>query len=338
MLEEPLISIVLPVHNGRKYLKQAIESCLNQTYRNLELIIVDDGSTDNSLLIASEYQANDSRVKIISNGKNLTLPVSLNIGHKQAKGDFITWTSDDNVYQKDALDKLYQTMIKEGVDIVYSDYLVIDDNDILVSQARLKDIEFLLFYGVIGACFLYKKGVYDRNHGYNEDLFLVEDYDFWLRALKHSNYYRMENPGYYFYRYHPNSLTIRMKYDKDLKEQCLHNLRSLYSDLFSDSQIKDKDFLVNILIDRFLEGPNVNIKFLLAKNFFRDLRIVSFSFLGFSEKKIKRIFINDAIETILKNKKFQKFSVLFALHRCGKAELMCLPINRYLAIVKKCLF
>lgn len=338
MLEEPLISIILPVHNGRKYLKQAIESCLNQTYRNLELIIVDDGSTDNSLLIASEYQANDSRVKIISNGKNLTLPVSLNIGHKQANGDFITWTSDDNIYQKDALDKLHQTMIKEGVDIVYSDYLVIDDEDKLVGQARLKDIEFLLFYGVIGACFLYKREVYSRNNGYNENLFLVEDYDFWLRALKHSSYFKIENPGYYFYRYHYNSLTIRMRNDIVLKEQFIHNLRRLYSDLFSDSQIKDKNILIKILINKFLEGPNVDIKVLESKNFFKDLKTVSASFSGFSFKKIKRIFLNDAIETILKNKKFQKLAVLFALHRFGKAELMRLPINRYFAIVKKCMF
>ncbi len=338
MSEEPLISIILPVHNGRRYLKQAIGSCLNQTYRNLELIIVDDGSTDDSLLIASEFQVSDNRVKIISNGENLTLPVSLNIGHKQAQGDFITWTSDDNIYQKDAIKKLYQTLIEESADIVYCDYLIIDDEDKLVGQARLKDIEFLLFYGVIGACFLYKKEVYNRNNGYNENLFLVEDYDFWLRALKHSSYFKIENPGYYFYRYHSNSLTIRIKNDIVLKEQFIGNLRRLYSDIFSEMQIKDKNNLINILIHRSLEGPNVDVKVLESNFFFNDLKTISASFLEFSFEKIKRIFLNDAIETILKNKKFQKISVLFALHRHGKAELMRLPINRYISIVKKCIF
>lgn len=338
MLVNPLISIVLPVHNGSKYLKQAIESCLNQTYKNLELIVVDDGSTDDSLLIASGFKAKDNRVRVIANSENLTLPASLNIGHRQAQGDFITWTSDDNMYQKDTIKKLYQTLTKERVDIVYSDYLVIDDNDKLVGQARLKDIEFLLFYGVIGACFLYKREVYVRNNGYNENLFLVEDFDFWLRALKHSCYYKIENSGYYFYRYHTNSLTIRMQDDLVLKEQFINNLRILYTNLFSELQLKDKSVFINILVNRFLEGPNADIRILESKTFFNDLETISASFSEFSYKKIKRIFLNDAIETILKNKKFQKTSVLFALHRCGKSGLMELPINRYLALYKKCFF
>lgn len=338
MLEEPLISIVLPVHNGRKYLKQAIESCLNQTYKNLELIIIDDGSTDDSLLIASEYLVSDNRVKVIANGENLTLPASLNIGHREAQGDFITWTSDDNIFHKDAINKLYLKLINKNVDIVYSDYLIIDDEGELVRHGRLKDIEYLLFYGVIGACFLYKKEVFDRNNGYDEKLFLVEDYDFWLRALKHSSYFRLENPVYYFYRYHPDSLTIRMEKDEKLKEQCIQNLTSLYSNLFMDPRIKDKDGLIEVIMNRHLEGPNVDVQMLKTKYFFTDLKIISSNFVEFSFKKVRRILINDVIETILKNKKFQKTSVLLALHRSAKSELLRLPIDRYLAIWKKCVF
>lgn len=338
MTDSPLISIILPVHNGEKYLELSINSCLNQTYENLELIIVDDCSTDDSLLIAEKFRSKDNRITIIRNSKNLTLPVSLNIGHKHAKGKYITWTSDDNIFQKDAIKKLYLTLLKKKVDIVYSDYLIIDDDGVLVRQARLKDIEYLLFYGVIGACFLYKKEVYDRNNGYDEKLFLVEDYDFWLRALKHSSYFRLENPVYYFYRYHPDSLTIRMEKDEKLKEQCIQNLTSLYSNLFMDPRIKDKDALIEVIMNRHLEGPNVDIQMLKAKDFFNDLKIISSNFVGFSFKKVRRILINDIIETILKNKKFHKFSVLVALHRAGKSELLRLPIDRYLAIWKKCVF
>lgn len=338
MADSPLISIILPVYNGRKYLEQAIGSCLNQTYENLELIIVDDGSIDDSVLIAEKFRTKDNRITIIKNAENRTLPVSLNIGHKHAKGKYITWTSDDNIFQKDAIKKLYLTLLKKKVDIVYSDYLIIDDNGALVRQARLKDIEYLLFYGVIGACFLYKKEVYERNKGYNEKLFLVEDYDFWLRALKHSSYFRLENPGYYFYRYHSNSLSIRMQNDKQLKEQCLSNLRNLYSNLFSDLRIKDKKTFIDVLIDRNLDGPNVNVKILESKYFFKDLNVVSKGFVGFSFEKVRRILITDVIETILKNKNHQKISVLVALHREGKSELLRLPIDRYIAIWKKCLF
>lgn len=338
MIEQPLISIILPVHNGAKYLRLAINSCLNQSYENLELIIVDDCSTDDSLLIAEDFKSKDSRVTIIQNPINLTLPGSLNIGHNQAKGDFITWTSDDNIYQKDAIKMLYNTLIDRDVDVVYSDHLIIDDEGVLVRQMRLKDLEYLLFYGVIGACFLYKREVYFRNDGYNEKLFLVEDYDFWLRALKHSSFFRLENPGYYFYRYHPNSLTIRMDTDKELKEQCLLNLRKLYSNLFNDNRIKDKEVCIEIILKKKLEGSNIDVEILKANHFFNDLKIISSNFVGFSHKKVKRILINDVIETILKNKKYHRVWVLIALHKKGKSELLRLPIERYLALIKKCLF
>lgn len=338
MVEEPLISIVLPVYNGEKYLTEAIKSCLDQTYRNIELVIVNDASTDDSLIIAQNWKAKDSRIRVFSNKENLTLPVSLNVGHQKARGNYITWTSDDNLYQKDAIKSLYTTLLEKNVDIVYSDYIIIDEEGILVREARLKDIEYLLLYGVIGTCFLYKNEVYKRNQGYDEDLFLVEDYDFWLRALKHSRYYRIKNPGLYFYRNHGESLTGRMAKDSLLKDRCMDNLRKSYTNLFSDFQLKDKDGLIDILINRGLQGPNQDVRFLKSKNFFPDLRVISSNFKNFSYDKIKRIFIEDAVETILKNRKFQKISILIALHRVGKKTLLRLPIERYLAVTKKCIF
>lgn len=338
MAEEPLISIVLPVYNGHKYLAEAIQSCLDQTYSNIELIIVNDASTDDSLSIAQTLAVRDNRVRIISNKETLTLPGSLNVGHELAKGEFITWTSDDNLYQKDAIKNLYKTLVVQNVDIVYSDYLIIDEDGVLVREARLKDIEYLLLYGVIGTCFLYKREVFTRNNGYDEDLFLVEDYDFWLRALKHSRYYRIKNPGLYFYRNHGDSLTGKMGKDPLLKKRCIENLRISYSNLFKNSNLKDKDNLIDILIKRGIEGPHKNIRVLRSKNFFRDLYEISFNFKGFSYAKIKRIFIEDAIETILKNREFQKISTLIALHKSASLELVRLPINRYFAILKKCLF
>jgi glycosyltransferase involved in cell wall biosynthesis len=337
-MSDPLISIILPVYNGEKYLSQSIESCLIQTYKNLELIIVDDCSTDNSLAIARSYSKSDERVKIIKNKINKKLPASLNIGHRAAKGDYITWTSDDNFYQKDAIKKLLQVILDKKVDIVYTDNLIINDEGILVGQAYVKDIEYLLFYGVIGACFLYKKEVFERNEGYREDLFLIEDYDFWLRALKHSKFSKVNNPGYYFYRYHKGSLTIRMKNDKDLKEKFIKNLHILYSNLFNAHGIKEKKFLIEFLINRFLYGPHIDIRAVEGKHFFHDLHLVSSSFLGFSYTKVKRIILNDVVETILRKKQYQRLTIFIDLHRVGRSELLRLPINRYLALVKKCIF
>lgn len=85
-----LVSVILPVYNGEKYLEQSIRSVLDQTYENLELIIVDDASTDNSLYIAQNLAREDSRIRIITNSENLKLPKSLNKGFEDANGEYYT--------------------------------------------------------------------------------------------------------------------------------------------------------------------------------------------------------------------------------------------------------
>lgn len=328
----------MPVYNGEKYLRQAIESCLNQTYTNIELIIINDASTDGSLAIINDFADTDDRIKIVTNSINKRLPTSLNIGHKLAKGDFMTWTSDDNLYQKDAIKTMYNSILESKSDIVYCDYLIMDDDGVIVDQAHLKPIEYLLFYGVIGACFLYKKEVYVNNNGYNENLFLVEDYDFWLRALKHSSFTKINNPGYYLYRYHKNSLTVQMNNDQELRNIFLKNLSSLYESFFDNENLKRKDILIDFLIDRFLNGTSESINFIKTNYFFEDFKEMSSTFINFSFDKLKRTILNNCIEEILKNKKYQTLANFIFLHKISMDTLLRLSIKRYLVLTKKCLF
>jgi len=101
-----LISIVLPVYNGARFLRESIDSVLNQTYTNWELLILDDCSTDETPSIAQEYAEKDSRIFYYRNERNLRLPGNLNRGFSLAKGDYLTWTSDDNRYRPTALEKM----------------------------------------------------------------------------------------------------------------------------------------------------------------------------------------------------------------------------------------
>lgn len=89
MPETPLVSIVLPVYNGEKYLASAIESILAQSYRNWELILVNDCSTDRSLEIMENYAGKDARIRVVQNAENLKLPRSLNAGFAEAKGNIL---------------------------------------------------------------------------------------------------------------------------------------------------------------------------------------------------------------------------------------------------------
>ena len=110
-----LISIILPTYNGEKYIRESIDSILNQTYKNWELIIVNDCSTDQTPTIVDEYATKDSRIKIINNAMNLKLPKSLNIGFKEAKGEYYTWTSDDNIFKPTALEVMALFEFATGV-------------------------------------------------------------------------------------------------------------------------------------------------------------------------------------------------------------------------------
>ena len=95
-MNNPLVSVVMSVYNSEKYLKEAIESILNQTYTNFEFIIVNDGSTDSSLDIIQEYMKKDERIVLISRD-NKGLPYSLNEGIEKAKGKYIARMDADDI-------------------------------------------------------------------------------------------------------------------------------------------------------------------------------------------------------------------------------------------------
>lgn len=133
----PTVSIVLPVYNGEKYLQQAIRSITGQKFKDFELIVVNDNSTDNSLKIIKEFAKKDKRIKIVNNIVNKKLPGSLNEGFKIAKGKWFTWTSDDNILDPSFLEIMLRVIKNKAVDIVYSDYRAIDEAGRIVEVCKM---------------------------------------------------------------------------------------------------------------------------------------------------------------------------------------------------------
>ena len=243
---KPLVSIVLPVYNGEKYLAESIESCLNQSYENIELIIVYDRSTDKTLEIATLYAAKDSRIKIINNLEKKNLPSSLNIGHNKAIGDFITWTSDDNLYERNAVEEMLKALLENNVDVVYSDMVIIDHNGEKVRDFEFLDFENIIFRNYVGNCFLYKKEVFEKNKGYNENCFLLEDHDFLLRAIAHSHFYQLRKKMYQ-YRKHDTSLTHQIAVNAEMKQLWNENSIKMYDSFLKGFLAKD-----NLIMAEFL--------------------------------------------------------------------------------------
>ncbi len=179
------VSIVLPVYNSAKhldYLKQSINSCLNQTHSDIELIIVDDGSTDNTIEIISSFK--DKRIKLIKHKKNLGLPTALNSGFAVALGEYFSWTSDDNFYEKNAIQKMLSFLKEKNAEFVYSNINEVNSEKNFVGPVLYSEPEKLKEINVVGSCFLYSKKVKDTIGEYAPETILVEDYDFWLRVSK----------------------------------------------------------------------------------------------------------------------------------------------------------
>ncbi|MCR4673142.1 MAG: glycosyltransferase [Lachnospiraceae bacterium] len=116
-----MISVIIPFYNAEKYLADCLESIIGQTYSDLEIICVNDGSTDNSLTVAEKYQKNDKRIRILSQ-KNSGVSAARNRGIDHASGDFITFVDSDDSISQDMYDILYSFMTDNTVDIVHCGY------------------------------------------------------------------------------------------------------------------------------------------------------------------------------------------------------------------------
>ncbi len=205
----PRVSMILPVHNGAAYLEAAAASILGQTFADFEMICVDDGSSDATPQLLEQIAASDSRVRIITNRPNKGLPGALNVGFAAARGALHSWTSDDNIARPHMLERLVAALDHHPeAAIAHGNYTVIDGDDAVIGFQKVGPASDILLGNRIGAAFLYRAEVTQALCGYDEALFGVEDYDFWLRAARSFRFITLDE-DLYLYRRHGASLTDR---------------------------------------------------------------------------------------------------------------------------------
>ena len=175
-MADATVSIVLPTHNGERYLLRAIASCLGQTHRALELILVAAGSTDGTPGVIAAL--GDPRVKAVRNARNLGLPRSLNVGFARSTGAYLSWTSDDNEYAPTAIAEMLDALDRDAAaDFVYADYTAVDEASGEIEPRVLPDAPELARWNTIGACFLDTRRVYDAVGGFDPRVALAEGYE-----------------------------------------------------------------------------------------------------------------------------------------------------------------
>lgn len=127
-MTRPLISIIVPVYNAEKYIKKCVDSLINQTYENLEIILINDGSKDNSYDILSQYEGRDPRIVLI-NKDNTGVSDTRNIGIDKATGEYIGFVDADDYVEPQMYEKLFDAIVSEGADISCAGYLIEDEDN-----------------------------------------------------------------------------------------------------------------------------------------------------------------------------------------------------------------
>lgn len=178
-----MLSIVMPARNVEKYLKPALDSLINQTYTDWELIFVDDQSTDSTAEIAKSY--NDSRIKYFLTDESKGVAHARNFGSSRASSDIIAVADSDDIYYPDRLAKTMKAFDEdENLAVFYSNIRIIDhiNNTKTIRPFQAYDHEILKNINYIAnMAAAYKKKDFEAIGGYDENLRSAEDYDLWLR-------------------------------------------------------------------------------------------------------------------------------------------------------------
>ncbi|NPA53714.1 MAG: glycosyltransferase family 2 protein [Aquificae bacterium] len=181
-----LVSIITPSYKSKKFIKKTIESVLNQTYKNWEMIIVDDCSPDKSNEIIQEYIKKDNRIKLIKLSKNSGPAVARNTAIKEAKGRYIAFLDADDLWLPEKLEKQISFMEEKNLPMTYSSYYMIDEEDNPVGEYIVEPVltyKKLLKRNMVGCL----TGIYDTKKlgkVYMPDILKRQDHGLWLKILK----------------------------------------------------------------------------------------------------------------------------------------------------------
>jgi glycosyltransferase involved in cell wall biosynthesis len=241
----PRVSVLLAVYNGEKYIKEAVESILNQSFKDFEFIIVDDGSTDSTAKILNEYK--DHRIVRLVNEKNMGLVGSLNKGLHMAKGEFIARMDADDVSKKNRLEKQITFLDENPTVGVLGTYMEqVDENGKILSvfrpplEHRAILLAMLRTTAIAHATVMMRKKVVLVNGGYDANFPHVEDTELWSRLILKTNFANLPEP-LYVRRIHQGSIMDKYSGLQDAKSDEIRNrlLRSVIDDkILREDEIK----------------------------------------------------------------------------------------------------
>ncbi|HEY1047335.1 MAG TPA: glycosyltransferase [Bacteroidia bacterium] len=289
-LDKPLISVLLPVYNSGKYLSKAIESVLNQTYSNFELLLINDGSTDSSKKIVESFS--DPRIRFIDNPGNKGLIYVLNQGLSLAEGKYIARMDADDICYPDRFQKQIDFLEQHQDHGICGTHIrVIDGGEIIKRPLTDEDLRWWIFKGspLAHPSVMMKKEIF-VNHGlqYNTEAYLVEDFDLWWRMSLHC---KMANLDEVLLAYRIHSEQESSKAVKQ-SENLYKNLNEFIENIGISTQVYSSKFISDALSKNIKFVPKT---FILQYKFFSDLLLSKQALTYFGKESINKKFEECAV-------------------------------------------
>ncbi len=317
MKKEPLITVYITNYNYGKYLKQAIESVLSQTYKNFELIIIDDGSKDNSKKIISDYK-NNSKVMAVYQ-KNKGLNKSNNLAIKLSRGKFLIRLDADDWLDIRALEILGNAIKKDNeIGLIFPDYYEVDEQGTILNIVRRHDFNKVTLrdQAAHGACTLIRKSFLKKMGGYDKSFLCQDGYDLWIKFI---NKYKIKNINLplFYYRRHTGSLSSN-------KSKILKTRSEIVKKKLDNSNKKKKKAIAILPV----RGLKINPKsYVLTKLKGKPLLFWSIDTL-IKSKKISKVIITTPDEDIINKLKKRYKSQILIFKRDEKNAGINIPIEQ----------
>lgn len=226
--QQPLVSVIIPVYNMEKYLAETISSVMVSTLQNFEIVIVDDGSTDDSQKVAMAFAEKDERIKFFIQ-KNSGASVARNHAIRMASGRYILPLDADDLIGKEYIEKAAEVLEKQqNVKLVVSRSVFFGEKQ---GEWELPpfSLRLLARKNLMNNCSMYRKSDWEKAGGYCEEMRGREDWDFWISLLKNGgDVYKLPVVGLY-YRIRQNSKRIMAR---KWKKEIIDKLNERHADFF----------------------------------------------------------------------------------------------------------
>ena len=261
----PMVSVIMPVYNAQKYIGKAIKSVLDQTFRDFELLVVDDCGNDASVEIAKRYT--DQRIKMFHNPGNMGIAYSRNLAIRESRGKYLAIMDDDDISMPDRL-KIQVDFMEHNpkIDVVGGQSCIIDENDKVISgpemmqeNYKMNKVMFLFYNSFHNSETMIRKSLLDKYQiHYYDNLLGMEDFRFWIDCALHGRISNI-NEEVLRYRVTNSNETGRVRKEQAEERKNLFGSLRRYSLESSGFQLTEEELeLFNIVVNETGDGTFCN--------------------------------------------------------------------------------